>query len=87
MNTKVMGTIAVGADVSIEAHAQMAAELVRRRFGRLDALVNNAGVATFKAVLETSPAEWQRVLDVNLTGPFLMTQACAPMWRSKRCAE
>ena len=49
------------------------------RFGRLDALVNNAGTATFKPILETTLAEWQRTLDVNLTGPFLMAQAAVPL--------
>ncbi len=48
------------------------------RFGRIDALVNNAGTAVFKPLMETSFAEWQRVLDVNLTGPFLCAQACVP---------
>ena len=49
------------------------------RFGRIDALVNNAGVAVFKPLLETSFEEWSRVLAVNLSGPFLCTQACAPV--------
>ncbi len=52
---------------------------VAKRFRRIDALVNNAGVAVFKPILKTSAKEWSRVLDVNLTGPFLCTQACAPV--------
>lgn len=48
-------------------------------FGRLDALVNNAGTAVFKPMLETTPEEWARVLAVNLTGPFLTVQAAAPL--------
>jgi NAD(P)-dependent dehydrogenase (short-subunit alcohol dehydrogenase family) len=48
------------------------------QFGRIDHLVNNAGIAIFKPLLAHSAAEWQRVIDVNLTGPFLCTQACAP---------
>ena len=48
------------------------------RFGTLDALVNNAGVAVFKPILETTPEEWARVLDVNLTGPFLTARAAVP---------
>jgi NAD(P)-dependent dehydrogenase (short-subunit alcohol dehydrogenase family) len=52
---------------------------VAARFGRLDALVNNAGIAVFKPILETTPEEWNRVLAVNLTGPFLCTQAAAPL--------
>jgi NAD(P)-dependent dehydrogenase (short-subunit alcohol dehydrogenase family) len=49
------------------------------RFGRLDALVNNAGIAVFKPVLETSHEEFSRVLAVNLHGAFLCTQAAAPL--------
>jgi NAD(P)-dependent dehydrogenase (short-subunit alcohol dehydrogenase family) len=41
--------------------------------------VNNAGTAVFKPALETTLAEFQRTLDVNLTGPFLMTKACVPL--------
>jgi len=52
---------------------------VREHFGRLDALVNNAGIAIFKPILETSAAEWDRVLAVNLNGPFHCTQAAAPL--------
>ena len=51
------------------------------RFGRLDALVNNAGIAVFAPLLETSDADWNRVLAVNLTGPFLCTKAAAPLMR------
>jgi NAD(P)-dependent dehydrogenase (short-subunit alcohol dehydrogenase family) len=49
------------------------------QFGRLDALVNNAGTAVFKPMLETTPEEWARTLAVNLTGPFLCTNAAAPI--------
>ena len=52
-----------------------------QHFGRLDALVNNAGIAIFKPLLETTQADWDRVLAVNLTGPFLCTQAAAPLMR------
>jgi NAD(P)-dependent dehydrogenase (short-subunit alcohol dehydrogenase family) len=51
------------------------------RFGRLDALVNNAGVAVFAPILETSDEDWGRILAVNLTGPFLCTKAAAPLMR------
>jgi NAD(P)-dependent dehydrogenase (short-subunit alcohol dehydrogenase family) len=54
---------------------------VAARFKRLDALVNNAGIAIFKPLLETTPEDWARTLAVNLTGPFLCTQAAVPVMR------
>ncbi len=71
--------LAVPADVSDPRSVAEAMEAVAGRFGRLDALVNNAGVAVFKPLLETTLDEWSRVMAVNLTGPFLLTQAAAPL--------
>ena len=74
-------TLAVHCDVS-DADAVCAAfRQAVQHFGRLDALVNNAGIAIFKPLLETTQADWDRVLAVNLTGPFLCTQAAAPLMR------
>jgi NAD(P)-dependent dehydrogenase (short-subunit alcohol dehydrogenase family) len=56
-------------------------EQVAQRFGRLDALINNAGVAVFAPLLETSDADWNRILAVNLTGPFICTKAAIPLLR------
>src|SRR6185369_2937631 len=66
-------------DVADPGQVGRCIEKVEREFGRLDALVNNAGIAVFKPLLETSYEEWSRVLAVNLNGPFLLTQACAPI--------
>jgi NAD(P)-dependent dehydrogenase (short-subunit alcohol dehydrogenase family) len=72
-------TIAIRCDVSDASGITEAVRRTAREFGRLDALVNNAGTAVFKPMLETSEAEWNRVLAVNLTGPFLAVQAAAPI--------
>ncbi|MBS0539467.1 MAG: SDR family oxidoreductase [Proteobacteria bacterium] len=77
------GALAVEADVSDPALVQKAVEQVHRTFGRIDALVNNAGVAVFKPLLDVTFEDWQRVLSVNLSGPFLMTQAVAPIMRDQ----
>jgi len=66
-------------DVSVPEQVKSSIDQIVARFGRIDALVNNAGVAVFKPLLETTFEEWQRVLAVNLNGPFLCTQACAPV--------
>jgi len=79
-------TLALKADVSEPADIAAAFATLQDRFGRLDALVNNAGVAVFKPILETTAAEWNRVLAVNLNGPFLMTQAAAPLLSASRGA-
>jgi NAD(P)-dependent dehydrogenase (short-subunit alcohol dehydrogenase family) len=71
--------LAIECDVAEPAQVQSAIDRVAARFGRIDALVNNAGVAVFKPLLDTTYEEWARVIAVNLTGPFLCTQACAPV--------
>src|SRR5258705_7960294 len=74
-------TLALHCDVSDADAVAAAMASVSERFGRLDALVNNAGVAVFAPLLETSDADWNRVLTVNLTGPFICTKAAAPLMR------
>jgi NAD(P)-dependent dehydrogenase (short-subunit alcohol dehydrogenase family) len=74
-------TLALTCDVSDPAQVDAAFDVFAKRFGRLDALVNNAGIAIFGPILDTSFADWQRVLAVNLNGPFLMTQRAAPLLR------
>ena len=71
--------LALPCDVAVPSQVGQAIGRVAAAFGRIDALVNNAGIAVFKPLLETTYEEWSRVLDVNLSGPFLCTQACAPV--------
>jgi NAD(P)-dependent dehydrogenase (short-subunit alcohol dehydrogenase family) len=76
-------TLALEADVSDPQAVEAAVAQAHRQFGRIDALVNNAGIAVFKPLLDVTLEEWQRVLAVNLTGPFLLTRTVAPIMRDQ----
>ena len=71
--------VAVQHDVRDEKRWQEVVELAQHRFGRLDVLVNNAGVFHAAPMRETSPDAFRRVLDINTTGVFLGMRAAAPM--------
>jgi len=71
--------LALNHDVSRPDQVAAAMQAVDERFGRIDALINNAGVAVFKPILQTSFEEWRHVLGTNLDGAFLCTQAAAPV--------
>ena len=67
---------AVGADVAEPDDCERVAAEALDRFGRIDVLVNNAGVSSVVPALRESPADFRRVLDVNLAGAYWMAQAC-----------
>ena len=67
---------AVVADVSNKFHCANLVETARAQWNRLDILVNNASVQPAATILKMDEWEWQRCLDVNLKGTFLMSQLC-----------
>ena len=71
--------LAVHADVSQHVQVVAAMAEIDEHFGRIDALVNNAGVAVFKPITQTSFEDWRHVLGTNLDGAFLCTQAAVPI--------
>jgi 3-oxoacyl-[acyl-carrier protein] reductase len=70
-------TEGLAADIADEAAARNVIELARSHFGRLDVLVNNAGVAYFEELLETTVAHLDRTLAVNVRGTFVMSREAA----------
>jgi NAD(P)-dependent dehydrogenase (short-subunit alcohol dehydrogenase family) len=73
--------LAVPLDVTSEASCEAAILAVRERQGRLDVLVNNAGIDLTRPVEEISVAEWDRILGVNLRGPFVLARLAFPLMR------
>ncbi len=73
-------------DVSIPEDVEAMVQAVTTSFGRIDALVNNAGVADFGPIAATDFVRWRRVMATNLDGVFLVSQACIPALRATRGA-
>jgi len=73
-----IGGLAVGADAADPAQARRAVEAAAERFGRLDALVCNAGTGASGTVTEQTLERFNRVIATNLTGVFLSCQAALP---------
>ena len=66
---------AVRCDVSDYASCEAAAEKVLKDYGRIDVLVNNAGISQIKLFTDITPEDWQRVMNVDLNGVYNMTHA------------
>lgn len=69
----------IAASVESEDNVNRVVEAVKERHGHMDILVNCAGVGYVEPIAGTSLEHWQRTIDVNLTGTFLMTKACFPL--------
>ncbi|MER7741786.1 glucose 1-dehydrogenase [Streptomyces sp. NPDC096538] len=71
--------VAVTGDLSEQAVVDRVTAVTVEKFGGVDVLVNNAGIMdSMSAVADVSDAEWERVVRVNLTAPFLLTRAVLP---------
>lgn len=68
---------AIEADVSVPAQCQSQVDETVRLLGRIDVVINNAGIGLHKLALDTSLEDWERVMRINLTGSFLTAQAAA----------
>jgi NAD(P)-dependent dehydrogenase (short-subunit alcohol dehydrogenase family) len=80
------GVLAVKADVRDDASVRAGVEEVAEAFGRLDVLVNNAGIGAQGTVADNDDDEWMRVLDVNLLGVVRVSRAALPHLRRSPAA-
>src|SRR5690606_32867112 len=69
--------IGVDADISKVSDVQMMIDKTVERFGRVDILVNNAGIETRTSVLDTTEAQYEKVMDINLKSAFFGIQIVA----------
>ena len=67
------------ADVSKFEEVEKMLQEIKKKFGRLDILVNNAGICQDRTLAKMTQQEWQRVIDINLTGVFNVTKAALPL--------
>lgn len=74
---------ACACDVTLWDQVQAAVEAARRTFGRLDVLINCAGILRAHLLEDTPEEEWNEVLQVNLTGAFLLTKAAMAAMREQ----
>jgi NAD(P)-dependent dehydrogenase (short-subunit alcohol dehydrogenase family) len=75
------GATYVHLDVTREADWRAAVETTERLYGRLDVLVNNAGILLRKTIEETSEEDWDRIMAINVKGVFLGTKCAIPAMR------
>lgn len=76
--------IAIQADVSQGAEVDNLVKATQGKFGRIDVLVNNAGITKDTLLLRMKPEQWQAVIDLNLTGVFLCTKAVSKTMLKQR---
>jgi 3-oxoacyl-[acyl-carrier protein] reductase len=82
------GTVrALAADVRKQEDAERVVQAAQEEFGRVDVLVNNAGVIRDKLVLMMTPEEWDLVLGVNLTGVYNFSKAAAEVMLRQRSGK
>jgi len=77
-------SLAIATDISVAEQVRNLAKQTVDSFGRIDILVNNAGICRSAPLLEMTEQEWDEVLDINLKGVFLCTQAVARYMVEKR---
>ena len=75
--------LALACDVTDEAQVNQTVQAVQEKWGRLDVLVNNAGIALLGPVLGADTSEWRRAFDINVLGLMYATHAALPLMKAQ----
>jgi NAD(P)-dependent dehydrogenase (short-subunit alcohol dehydrogenase family) len=78
------GHMALKCDVTKRSSCEAAAARILAKHGRIDVLINNAGITAPQRLMEVTDALYDRIMDVNMRGCFHMTQACVPAMRAQK---
>lgn len=82
--TAALGCLGVRADISTTEGVQEVVDTTVRQFGRVDVLVNNAGVLRDRRLWKLEDSDWDQVLGVHLGGSFRLIRACVPHFRAQQ---
>lgn len=85
--SKETGAVIIKADISKSDEVKKMADFIHENYGKIDVLVNNAGIAQQKLFTNITEADWDRMFDVNIKGMFLITKAFADDMISKQCGR
>ncbi len=78
-----LGVLAISADVSRTADVQRVVDAAMKSFGRIDVMVNNAGILRDNVLWKITDEDWEAVLAVHAGGTFKFTRACVPHFRAQ----
>jgi 3-oxoacyl-[acyl-carrier protein] reductase len=76
--------LVLSADVADEAQVNRVVQKIVETWGRVDILINNAGLISFGSITQVEPADWERIFGANLTGAYLCSRAVAPLMMQQK---
>jgi 3-oxoacyl-[acyl-carrier protein] reductase len=79
--------VVLAADIADRASVEAAVSKAQAELGELDILINNAGIGTFAKLVDMDPAEWEKIIQVNLLGTYYATRAVLPQMIARETGD